>query len=74
MTENQVQLTPQTEEEYKEIMSAKGMRKRINAVIDTNEVVKAVMARADIAKLSPLDRYTMLAFHALVLLEKGRPQ
>lgn len=69
MTTN-MKLTPQTEEEFKAIMTPKGMRKRINDVIDTNETVKAVMARADIAKLSPLDRYTMLAFHALVLLEK----
>ena len=63
-------LTPTTEEEFKSIMTPKGMRKRINEAIDTNEVVKAVMARADIAKLSPLDRYTMLAFHALVMLER----
>lgn len=63
-------LTPTTEDEFKAIMTAKGMRRAINDVIDTNETVKAVMARADIAKLSPLDRYTMLAFHALVLLER----
>lgn len=63
-------LTPANEEEFKAIMTAKGMRARIKSVIDTNEVVKAVMARADIAKLSELDRYTMLAFHALVLLEQ----
>lgn len=63
-------LIPKTEEEFQEIMTARGMRRRIRSVIDTNETVKACFARADIAKLSELDRYTMLAFHALVLLEK----
>jgi hypothetical protein len=62
-------ITPQTEEDFKQILTPEGMRWRIQDNVDTNEVVKAIFARADINKLTPLDRYTLLAFHALTIIE-----
>lgn len=66
-----MKLTPQNEEELNALQDSKAVRRRIRELVDTNPIIKKAWAIADINKLSELDRYTLLAFHAIVLAEKS---
>lgn len=63
-------ITPQTEAEFHALKTPRDVRRRMRELQDTNDSIKIVFAMADTNKLSELDRYTLLAFHLLVLLEK----
>lgn len=64
-----MKLTPSTPEEFAQLKTARDMRRRIRELVDTNPIIKKAWAVADISGLSELDRYTFLAFHAIVVAE-----
>jgi hypothetical protein len=69
-----MKLTPSTQEEYEALSDSKAVRRRIRELVDTNPIIKKAWAIADINKLSELDRYTLLAFHAIILAEEAIEQ
>lgn len=64
-----MKITPQTESEFHALKTPRDVRRRMRELQDTNDNIKIVFAMADNNRLSELDRYTLLAFHLLVLLE-----
>lgn len=64
-----MKLTPQTEEELQALMTPRDVRRRIKSLVDTNDLIKKPWAIADMQQLSELDRYTLIAFHAIVMAE-----